>query len=30
MSTDDEKTADQTLTLTLTHKTSWLVCDISG
>lgn len=30
LSTDDEKTAEQTLTFTTVHKTGWLVCDITG
>jgi flagellar basal body-associated protein FliL len=30
MATDDEKTAQQTLTITTVHKTGWLVCDVSG
>jgi flagellar basal body-associated protein FliL len=30
LSTDDEKSANQTLTFTTTHKTGWLVCDISS
>jgi hypothetical protein len=30
MSTEDEKTAQQTLTFTAVHKTGWLVCDIAG
>jgi flagellar basal body-associated protein FliL len=30
LSTDDEKTAQQTLTFTTVHKTGWLVCDIRG
>jgi hypothetical protein len=30
LSTDDEKTAEQTLTFTTIHKTGWLVCDVAG
>jgi hypothetical protein len=30
LATDDEKTAQQTLTFTAVHKTGWLVCDIAG
>jgi flagellar basal body-associated protein FliL len=30
LSTDDEKTAQQTLTFTAVHKTGWLVCDVAG
>jgi hypothetical protein len=30
MSTDDEKTAQQSLSFTTVHKTGWLVCDITG
>jgi hypothetical protein len=30
MATDDEKTAQQTLTITTVHKTGWLVCDVAG
>ena len=30
MSTDDEKTAQQTLSFTTVHKAGWLVCDVSG
>jgi hypothetical protein len=30
MSTEDEKTAQQTLTFTTVHKTGWLVCEIAG
>jgi hypothetical protein len=30
LSTEDEKTAQQTLTFTAVHKTGWLVCDIAG
>jgi hypothetical protein len=30
LSTNDEKTAQQTLTFTTVHKTGWLVCDVAG
>jgi hypothetical protein len=30
MATEDEKTAEQTLTFTTVRKTGWLVCEISG
>ncbi len=30
MSTDDEKTAQQQLTITTVRKTGWLVCDVTG
>ena len=30
MTTDDEKAAQQQLTFTVVHKTSWLVCDVNS